>query len=130
MLTLPIGCRFFTSNRSVFRVANQLLDKNHFSASFENGRISVFNNYNNNLLTSNLLKMRRSFRNNNFSVILGQEYNYISNNNTTTVGKDISVGLDALMLPPVPRRYREPGQKPIFYPILARLTITTTIVIS
>ncbi|MEJ7830517.1 MAG: SusC/RagA family TonB-linked outer membrane protein, partial [Segetibacter sp.] len=89
---------FSTSNRFGFSGSDQkqLLDKSHFSASFENGRITQTTSYDNNILTSNLLKMRRSYGNNNVSVILGHEYNYLSNNNTTAVGKDIPVGLDAL----------------------------------
>lgn len=89
---------FSTSNRFNFSGSDhkQLLDQNHFSASFENGRLTQTNSYSNNMLTSNLLKMRRSYGNNNVSVILGHEYNYISNKSTTAVGTDIPVGLDAL----------------------------------
>jgi len=89
---------FSTSNRWGFVGTDQkqLLDKNHFSASFENGRLTQINAYNNNLLSSNLLKIRRNFGEHTISAILGQEYNYIAANNTTTVGKDIPVGLNAL----------------------------------
>jgi len=61
---------FSTSNRFGFSGSDQkqLLDKSHFSASFENGRITQTTSYNNNILTSNLLKMRRSYGNNTFEL--------------------------------------------------------------
>jgi TonB-linked SusC/RagA family outer membrane protein len=89
---------FSTSNRWGYlgTEQKQLLDKNHFSASFENGRLTQTSVNNNNLLSSNLLKMNKNFGDHNFSMILGQEYNYITVSNTVAVGKDIPVGLDAL----------------------------------
>lgn len=89
---------FSTTNRWGYFGSDwkQLLDKDHFNASFENGQLSQNYLYNNNLLTSNLLKVNRSFGDHDFSVILGQEYNYIGSSNTNAVGTDIPIGLDAL----------------------------------
>lgn len=89
---------FSTSNRWSFSGSDwsQLLDKYHFQADFDDGRLSQTYSYRNTLLTSNLLKMNHSIGDNNFSAILGQEYNYNRMSNINAIGVDIPIGLDVL----------------------------------
>jgi len=89
---------FSTSNRWSFDGSDrsQLLDKYHFQADFDDGRLSQNTSYTNTLLSSNLLKINHTLGDNNFSAILGHEYNYNKASNMGATGVDIPIGLDVL----------------------------------
>lgn len=90
--------KFSTSNRVTYHGSkwNQVLDKDHQLANFENGRVSTTIGEDFNFITSNLLNMGYSFGNHNLGGVLGQEFNYITNSYTTAVGIGLPGDLSSL----------------------------------
>lgn len=89
---------FSTSNRWGFSGVDwtQLLDQYHVLAVAEKGRVTQEYTYVNSFITSNLLNLNHHIGKHNLSGILGQEYNYIKNRFTQSVGMDVPLGLSAI----------------------------------